>query len=87
MQASCLMTLIWMNGAYLFISFNMDSMVVGDEREQIEEVVVASTTRMNFEPADLLDLDIFDFDVEELVASGDRHDFGLRSSDPTCDLV
>lgn len=87
MQAICLVTLMLMNGAYLFISFNMDSMVGGEESEKIEEVVIAATKRMDFDPADILDLDIFDVDVEELAERNDNYQFGLRSSYPTCDLV
>lgn len=66
-QVICLITLMLVNGAYLFISFNMESMIPDTDDEQIEEVVVASTTRMDFDPVDILDLDILDFDVDELM--------------------
>jgi hypothetical protein len=69
MQLLWPIVLMLMNGAYLFISFNMDEMIVDESDEEIEEIVTISTTAIELEPIDLLDLDIFDFDVEELAAS------------------
>jgi hypothetical protein len=62
----CLITLMFMNGAYLFISFNMESMIPDADNEQVDEVVVSSTINTEFDPADMLDLDILDFAVDEL---------------------
>jgi hypothetical protein len=70
MQIICLITLIFMNGAYLFVSFNMESMIPDERDEQTESALVISTGGVDFDPADVLDLDIFDFDVEELGNSG-----------------
>jgi hypothetical protein len=61
---------MFVNGAYLFISFNMESMIPDSENEQVEEVIVLSTTKTEFDPSDLLDLDILDFAVDELDNSG-----------------
>jgi hypothetical protein len=79
MQAICLITLMFVNGAYLFISFNMESMIPDNEIEQVEEVVISSSISTEFDPADVLDLDILDFAVDELVdGKGD----GARSRSP-----
>jgi hypothetical protein len=69
MQIICSLALIVMNGAYLFVSYNMDAMVVDEGEPAIEEVVTIFRPSMDLELADILDLDIFDFDVEELAAS------------------
>jgi hypothetical protein len=61
-----------MNGAYLFVSFNMDEMIVDESDEEIEEIVTITTPRIELVPSDILDLDIFDFDVEELAASNEH---------------
>ena len=79
MQAICLITLMFVNGAYLFISFNMESMLPDNEVEQVEEVVVTSASSSEFDPADILDLEILDFDVDELMG---RDDDGARSRSP-----
>ncbi len=62
----CLITLMFVNGAYLFISFNMESMIPDADNEQVEEVIVSSIINTEFDPADILDLDILDFAVDEL---------------------
>jgi hypothetical protein len=69
MQILCSLVLMLMNGAYLFVSLNMDAMIVDESDDKIEEVVTIASTRNELEPIDILDLDIFDFDVEELAAS------------------
>jgi hypothetical protein len=79
MQAICLITLMFVNGAYLFISFNMESMIPDREIEQVEEVVISSSISTEFDPADVLDLDILDFAVDELL---DGEDDGARSRSP-----
>ncbi len=79
MQAICLITLMFVNGAYLFISFNMESMIPDNEIEQVEEVVISSSISTEFDPADVLDLDILDFAVDEL---RDGEDDGARSRRP-----
>jgi hypothetical protein len=66
MQAICSFALMLTNSAYLFIYFNMDLMVLDASEEQIEEVVVLSANP-DFDPTDILDLDILDFDIEELM--------------------
>jgi hypothetical protein len=75
MQAICLITLMFVNGAYLFISFNMESMIPDNEPEQVAEVIIlsSSSTSAEFDPADILDLDILDFAVDELDREEDRH--------------
>jgi hypothetical protein len=72
MQIICSLALIVMNGAYLFVSYNMDAMVVDEGEPAIEEVVTIFRPSMDLELADILDLDIFDFDVEELAASNEH---------------
>jgi len=58
-----------MNGADLVLSFHMDSLAFDESSPEIEEVITISTTTMDFELADILDLDSLDFDVEELADS------------------
>ncbi len=72
MQIICSLVLILMNGAYLFVSYNMDEMVVDKNEPEIEEVITILRPSMELELADILDLDIFDFDVEELAASNEH---------------
>jgi hypothetical protein len=80
MQAICLITLMFVNGAYLFISFNMESMIPDNGIEQVEEVVVVSSSiSTEFDPTDILDLDILDFAVDELIGGGGD---GARSRSP-----
>jgi hypothetical protein len=79
MQAICSIVLIFMNGAYLFVSFNMESMIPAADDEQVEEVILASTTRMDFDPVDILDLEIFDFDVDELMDRNENDEPRSRS--------
>jgi hypothetical protein len=74
----CLTALMFVNGAYLFISFNMESMIPVAENEQVEEVIVSSTINTEFDPADILDLDILDFAVDEL-ANGEQVGAAARS--------
>jgi hypothetical protein len=72
MQLLLPLVLTFMNGAYLFVSYHMDEMILDESDEEIEEVVTISTTSIELEPIDILDLDIFDFDVEELANSNER---------------
>jgi hypothetical protein len=86
MQIICMIVLVFMNGAYLFISFNMESIVAATSEEATMEITVTSTAaEVEFDPADILDLDIFDFDVEGL-ASGNS-DPQAVSSRRTKDLA
>lgn len=78
MQALCSIALMFVNGAYLFISFNMESMISDNEIEQVE-VVVSSSVSTEFDPADMLDLDILDFAVDELM---DGEEDGARCRSP-----
>jgi hypothetical protein len=64
--------LLLMNGAYTFVSFNMESMVYDETDTEIEEIVAASTTSNQVDPSDILDLPLFDFDTEELAANNER---------------
>jgi hypothetical protein len=74
MQLICsLITLIFMNGSYVFIAFNMES-VVEQTSEEPEAVDTIYDPSRAFEVADILDLDIFDFDVEELASSSEHAD-------------
>ena len=68
----CLIALMLMNGAYLAVSFNMDSLVSDESEPEVVEFVSLSNPSMDFEIADILDLDILDFDVEELANSTKR---------------
>jgi hypothetical protein len=72
MQIICSIALILINGAYLLVSYNMDAMLVDESEPAIEEVVTMLRPSMDLELADILDLDIFDFDVEELAASNEH---------------
>ena len=75
MQLLCsLITLIFMNGSYVFVSFNMDSVVLTSSENETEETDTVSDPSMDFDVADILDLDIFDFDVEELANSSEQTD-------------
>jgi hypothetical protein len=75
MQLICsIITLIFMNGSYVFISYDMES-VVEQTSEDIEEVDLVYDPSRDFEVADILDLDIFDFDVEELANSNAHADY------------
>jgi hypothetical protein len=70
MQIFCsIITLIFINGACLSISFNMDSVLeqtMEDETTEIQEILPSTDYSTTFDLADLLDLDIFDFDVDGL---------------------
>lgn len=68
----CSIALMLMNGAYLAVSFNMDSLVSDESEPDVVEFVSQSNPSMDFEIADILDLDILDFDVEELANSTER---------------
>ena len=68
----CSIALMLMNGAYLAVSFNMDSLVSDESEPEVVEFVSLSNPSMDFEIADILDLDILDFDVEELANSTER---------------
>jgi hypothetical protein len=68
----CSLILVAFNGAYLFICYNMELMVLSESEDKIEEVVTISTQAQDFEPSDLLDLDIFDIDVDELIERGNN---------------
>ena len=83
----CAIALMFMNGAYLVLSFNMDSLAFDESETEIEEVIAISTTTTDFELADLLDLDILDFDVEELAESNKQNRSISRSSDMAEDRV
>ena len=67
MQMFCsIVTLIFINGACLSISFNMESLLEQSIEDDTEELISISNYSPSFDLTDLLDLDIFDFDVDEL---------------------
>lgn len=67
MQTFCsLVTLLFINGACLSISFNMESVLEQSIEDDTEEIVSMLDYSTSFDLVDLLDLDIFDFDVDEL---------------------
>jgi hypothetical protein len=61
-----LLTLTFINGSYFLISFNIESVFEQSMEEDITEVVSIADHSASFDLTDLLDLDIFDFDVDEL---------------------
>jgi hypothetical protein len=76
---SLLTALILMNLSYVFIYFNMEKIVSqSSDEETIEEVIFSSDSIIDPSSdlglADLLDLDILDFDVEELIAINEEDD-------------
>ncbi len=68
----CSLVLVFFNSTYLFICFNMELMVPDESEDKIEEVVTITTQTQDFDPSDLLDLDIFDIDVDELMERGEN---------------
>ncbi len=76
----CSLALIVMNGAYLVVSFNMDSLTFDESAPELEQVISTSSPSADFEIADILDLDILDFDVEELAESTKQSTSIARSS-------
>jgi hypothetical protein len=67
MQIVCsAIVLIFMNWCYLLISFNLESIVAQRSEEESAAEIYPSDASSEIELADLLDLDIFDFDVDEL---------------------
>ena len=67
MQMLCsLVTLLFINGACLSISFNMESVLEQSIEDDTAEIVSLVDYTTSFDFTDLLDLEIFDFDVDEL---------------------
>jgi hypothetical protein len=67
MQMFCSMvTLMFINGSCFFISFNMDSILDLSLEDETEEILPTTDYSTSFDLTDLLDLDIFDFDIDEL---------------------
>lgn len=83
----CSIALIFMNGAYLAVSYNMESLVFDEDAPELEQVVSTSSPSLDFEIADILDLDILDFTVEELAESNEQSAAVARSSERTKDRV
>jgi hypothetical protein len=70
MQLFCsIFTLMFINGSYLLISFNMDSILDLSMEDETVEILPATDYTTSFDLTDLLDLDILDFDVDELERS------------------
>jgi hypothetical protein len=61
-----IITLMFINGACLSISFNMESVLEQSIEDKTEELVLISGYSTSFDLTDLLDLDILDLDVDEL---------------------
>jgi hypothetical protein len=62
----------------------MDSVVeqtMEDETTDIQEILPSSDYITTFELADLLDLDIFDFDVDELAGKNKDDEYVLTTLD------
>jgi hypothetical protein len=67
MQIFCsIITLMLINVSCLLISFNMDSILDLSMEDETEEILPTTDYSTSFDLTDLLDLDIFDFDVDEL---------------------
>jgi hypothetical protein len=89
--------LMFMNGVYLFISFNMESIVAETSEVSLPKVIasnlniadtrkksadgVESDRDIDFSLSDLLDLDILDFDPEELEILEDNEEQDFTSTD------
>jgi hypothetical protein len=79
MQIICsIIILLFINGCYLITAFNMESIIAASSDEEDGNIV--STLDPNrdkdrdIDLADLLDLDIFDFDIDELIDSREASD-------------
>ena len=67
MQIFCsLFTLIFLNGSCTLISFSMESVLEQSMENDTAEIFSLEDYRNSFDLTDLLDLEIFDFDVDEL---------------------
>jgi hypothetical protein len=80
MQIICSLALLLMNGAYLYVCYNMEDTIY-DETEEIPEVISLIGPNLELDPEDILDLDIFDFDVEELASRNEHSSLLARSFD------
>ena len=72
-------TLVFVNISYFMISFNLTLIVSDSNDAEIEEISLASNTNNDFSLSDLLDLDLLDFDVEELAESYDIDECEFKS--------
>ncbi len=68
---------MFINGSCFLISFNMESVLEQSIEDETEEIVTITDYSTSFDLTDLLDLDIFDFDVDELESRSkeDEHIF------------
>ena len=64
--------LIFINGCYAIACFNMESIVAPNSDEEIAATISPADLSSDLDLADLLDLDIFDFDVDELTERNDE---------------
>jgi hypothetical protein len=72
MQLICsILALAFMNITYMYASFNMD-LLLEDGEDEIEEIAIITPLSEDFGLTDILDLDIFDFDSEELAERNER---------------
>ena len=82
MQLICsILALAFMNTTYMYASFNMD-LLLEDGEDEIEEIATIAPPSEDFGLTDILDLDIFDFDSEELAERNERSKviaIGIRS--------
>ena len=75
MQIVCsAIVLILMNGCYFITAFNLESLVAHNDEAETTEFVSSSNPSSEIELADLLDLDILDFNLDELVDSNEERE-------------
>ena len=75
-----IITLVFVNVSYVMIYFNLNSIISESSEEEIEEIILVSNTNNNFSLSDLLDLDILDFDIEELADSSKEDECVFKKS-------
>jgi hypothetical protein len=81
MQIFCsFITLMLINVSCILISFNMDSILDLSMEDQTEEILPTIDYSTSFDLTDLLDLDIFDFDVDELERRSKEDEYIVRNS-------
>ena len=81
MQMFCsLITLMFINVSCTFISFNMESVLEQSIEDDTEEIVSIVDYSTSFDLTDLLDLDIFDFDVDELENRHQQDEYASKYS-------
>jgi hypothetical protein len=75
MQIVCsMLVLILMNSCYFITAFNLETLAAQNGEEEINSIVSSSAYSSDIELADLLDLDILDFNLDELVDSNEERE-------------